>query len=62
MTVPFILLGLAIVAIIVFELRRGRRKPPEPAEKPEDPGNGKGKAAAQAPAPSSPLTSLRAAR
>jgi hypothetical protein len=37
MTTPFIILGLVILALIVFELRRGKRKPPPPAERPEHP-------------------------
>ncbi|HEY7368826.1 MAG TPA: hypothetical protein VIA29_02995 [Thermoanaerobaculia bacterium] len=37
MTTPFILLGLVILALVVFELRRGKRKPPAPPEEPEHP-------------------------
>jgi hypothetical protein len=29
-TTPFILLGLVILALVVLELRRGKRKPPAP--------------------------------
>jgi hypothetical protein len=36
-TVPFILLGVVILALVYFELRRGKRRAPGPADEPEHP-------------------------